>query len=382
MPVSVAVVKRVVLIAVGILMVLLGLLVMAGGAATAALFGSDGSLSTAPARVSGNGVALVVEDIAIDASSIPVPEGVGVLTLSVSDPRGRQMFVGSADGDTVDTYLTGAPYDVVVQVAAGRDGSTRAVPGSQRPPPPATQPFWTRQATGSPAELTARTGSTSALVVMNADASPGVSADLVVTLTVARAWTVAWICVGVGVLVVVMGCVALWRARVAGRAVRATAVPVNGAATTGLGDVAGTGATILPGLGSTTVEPAPPALDATPLPLDVPPVIGPVVSVVGLESGHLVDTPEDAVDADAVAAKPVDMESLFAAEAPIDTGVVAPAEPVAADRVQPVAEDDDATMLLPVTTAGGGVVSDDAPVTPVADEPPAVRPTNIDTAPG
>jgi hypothetical protein len=238
-------VKRAVLIATGVVLVLLGVLLVGAGGAAAALFGSDGSLSTVPARVSGDGVALVVEDISIDASSIPVPEGLGTLTLSVSDAQGGTMFVGSASGEAVDTYLTGAPYDVVVAVSAGSAATTRPVPGTQQPPPPATQPFWNRQATGSPAELTARVSSATTLVVMNADATPGVDAELVVTLTVARAWSAAWIAVGVGVLLVLLGVVAFWRARVARRRAReaalAAAPPVVGTA------VSAPGATILPG---------------------------------------------------------------------------------------------------------------------------------------
>ena len=276
-PVSVTPVKRAVLIASGVVLVLLGLLLIAAGGAAAALFGSDGSLSTAPARVSGSGVALVVEDISIDASSIPVPDGVGSLTLSVADTRGRTMFVGSAPSDTVDTYLTGAPYDVVVSVAAGSDATTREVPGTQQPPPPTTQSFWTRQATGSPAELTARVSAATTLVVMNADATPGVDAELVVTLTVARAWTAAWIAVGVGVLLLLLAILAFWRARVAGRRARAAAAAAAPPAAAAV--VAAPGATILPGetleapAASTVVAAAPeaPAAPVTEAVVPIPP---------------------------------------------------------------------------------------------------------------
>ncbi|MFN8168756.1 MAG: hypothetical protein U0S36_08230 [Candidatus Nanopelagicales bacterium] len=256
--------KRAVLVTVGVVLVILGLLLVAGGGAAAALFGSDGQLSTAPARISGQGTALVIEDIAIDASSIPVPEGVGTLTLSVSDPQGGRMFVGSASGEAVDTYLTGAPYDVVVEVAAGKDGTVRAVPGTQSPPPPETQSIWTRQATGSPAELTARVGRDTTLVVMNADASAGVTADLVVTLTVARAWSSAWIAVGVGALLILVAVLLFWRARAAGRKARQEAfAAAASAAAPAVPVVAAAGATVLPGAPVAAEPPAPAPAEPT-----------------------------------------------------------------------------------------------------------------------
>ena len=233
---------------------ILGLLLVVGGAGAAALFGSDGSLSTAPARVSGKGVALVIEDIAIDASSIPVPDGVGTLSLSVADPSGRSMFVGSASSSDVDGYLVGAPYDVVVDVAAGTDGTTRAVPGTQQPPPPEAQTFWIRQATGRPAELTARVGPSSTLVVMRSDASAGVTADLVVTLTVASVWTYSWIAVGVGVLLLLLAVVAFWRARVAHRSARDRAALTAPSVAV----VAAPGPTVLPGAATRPAVPVAP----------------------------------------------------------------------------------------------------------------------------
>ena len=320
--------KRAVLIGSGIVLLVLGVLLIAGGGAVAAVFGSDGSLSTAPARVSGSGVALVIEDIAIDASSIPVPDGVGTLTLSVSGPRGSTMFVGSASGDAVDAYLTGAPYDVVVEIAAGSDATTREVPGTQQPPPPSTQPIWTRQATGSPAQLTVRSGSATTLVVMNSAATSGVTADLVVTLTVARAWTYAWVAVGAGVVLVLLSIVAFWRARVARRRARAA---------------------------SATTVPAPAPVVATPGATILP---GEDVTDGSVEAHALVATPE----AEPVAVEPIEPPAPQAA-------VVAEpdAAPVAPDlAVGPAAEDQlpgAATVGVPTSEPPG------APDAPVVDRP-------------
>ncbi|HET7902370.1 MAG TPA: hypothetical protein VFL59_14400, partial [Candidatus Nanopelagicales bacterium] len=121
--------KRVVLILLGVLCLLLGIAVAAAGAGVAALLGQDESIATQPARMSGSGVALVAEHIRVDESNVPIPEGVGTLTLSVTSPDGRQLFVGTATPAALDDYLTGAPYDVVVDLASGGKATTRPVPG-------------------------------------------------------------------------------------------------------------------------------------------------------------------------------------------------------------------------------------------------------------
>ena len=127
--------KRALLIVLGVLLLLGGLALTGAGAALAALVGPDDSISTAPARATGSGVALVAEDITVDESNVPIPSGVGTLSLQVSAPDHRAMFVGTATSANVDTYLTGAPYDVVVELTSGETAKTRRVPGTQQPTP-------------------------------------------------------------------------------------------------------------------------------------------------------------------------------------------------------------------------------------------------------
>jgi len=210
-------VKRAIYLLLGIVALLLGVALIAGGATVASVFGSDDSISTAPARVDGTGVALVTENLRIDASSVTLPRGVGTLTLSVKAPDGRALFAGTASPDDLDTYLTGAPYDVVVDLTSGSAARTRHVPGTQQPPPPAGQSFWVTRSEGTAPSISTALGPGDALVVMNADASAGVRADVVVTYSLAKAWTGAWTAVGAGVLLVLLSILAFWRARVAKR---------------------------------------------------------------------------------------------------------------------------------------------------------------------
>jgi hypothetical protein len=207
----------------GVSCVVLGLVSLAAGAIIAVLFGSDGTISSAPSRVSGSGVAVIADGLGADSGSLPVPDGLGTLTVAFTSPTRTPVFVGTAAPADVDTYLTGAPYDAVVSLSPGSAAEMRSVPGTQQPAVPTDQRFWIRQTTGSPATLTAAPNETGTLVVMNADASPGVAVDVVVTLSVATAWSAALAALGGGAVLVLAGVVALWRAAVRRRRALAAA---------------------------------------------------------------------------------------------------------------------------------------------------------------
>ena len=295
--------KRGLYIAFGVAFLVIGVALAGLGTTIALSAGSDDALSTAPARVRGTGVAVVAEDFQVDTSSIPIPQDVGSLTLTVTARDGRQMFVGAAQSSDVDTYLTGAPYDVVVDLTAGEKATTRKVPGGQQPQKPGGQAFWSAQSSGAPASLTARLTPGTTLVVMNADASPEIDADVVVTLRVPRVWTYSWIVAGVGLLLVVLAAVLFWRARVAHRRRAAAASDV-------VGPAEGTGSTVLPA----TVLPA-----------------SQEVAPAG---------PPPAETADSVVVAP---------QAPSDDIVAAPASAgIAALVAQASGEPDDATTEIPV----------------------------------
>lgn len=186
----------------GVAAAVVGCALLAGGAVIGAAFGPDGTVSTAPATATASGVALLVDGLEVDAGGLPVPDGVGVLTLSASSPDGSPVFLGVANGPDLDTYLAGAPYDVVADLRPGAAATTRSVPGTQQPPPPSSEQFWLRQDEGAPAELTARLPQGSTVVVMRSDALPGISADLAVTLEVDRAWPAALAIGGAGIVLI------------------------------------------------------------------------------------------------------------------------------------------------------------------------------------
>ncbi len=216
-------VKRWLLLFGGILLILAGLSMSALGAAALSLFNADDSVSTPVAHAKATGSALLIENIRIDASSIPLPHNLGTLQLSASSPTGSSLFLGEASANNVDTFLTGAPYDVVVELSSGGKVITRPVPGTQTPAPPNSQHFWTQQSNGTRPSISALVHGDDTVVLMNSDASQGFSADFVVSLRLPGARKAGWIAVALGALLIVLGGLALWRSNVAKRAALAAA---------------------------------------------------------------------------------------------------------------------------------------------------------------
>lgn len=326
----------------GIVLLLLGVSLVAAGAAVATLLGPSGAVVSSPAMVSGTGVAIVADNVTVDAGKLPVPSGVGELTFSVRSTAGTPVFVGAATPAQIDGYLAGAPYDVVVDLGAGRQATTRTVPGTQQPQPPASQAFWAMQATGAPATFRSVPAGTS-LVIANADAHAGISVEVTARLTVRNAWTGAWIAVGAGVLALVLAIVSLWRARVARRRKLDSVLTTTTVA-----------ASMTDPLAATVLPAAVPTIDATADGWPEPTASEP-----------------EAVDVVDVAAARLGADGSSSARA---AGLgAAPASSVADDPTTVLAplalswEIDDTTEM-PVTPP---VVGDPVDVSPGGDEPPA-----------
>ena len=99
--------------------------------------------------------------------------------------NGKPLFIGVAPAAAVTAYLSGVAHDEVVDIEMhGWKGplSKRLplrAPAAAPAGPPAAQPFWTAKATGTNVSLTwPASKGTWSIVVMNADGSAGVAADL------------------------------------------------------------------------------------------------------------------------------------------------------------------------------------------------------------
>jgi hypothetical protein len=187
----------------GCLAALLSLGLLSGGVtvlvADSVARDSNGYIMSGVERVDSDGHAVLFDRLQIDTATADwVPQrliGDVKVTISPVDPA-TPVFFGIGDEQDVARYLRGAPHSV----ERGPGLGPRDVTGTATPAPPATVGIWDASTTGSgDQELVwvPRDGEWSA-VVMNSDASAGVSADVAVGATL------PWM-VGLGVSLLAMG---------------------------------------------------------------------------------------------------------------------------------------------------------------------------------
>jgi hypothetical protein len=190
--------KRVVLTVLGAVLLIVGVCLAVAGGAVMAITGSDNTLETGPQRLTTATTALVTEVADISgtggaANTFGQPD----LQLVLSGTP-KATFVGVGPADAVDRYLAGAPVEQVndFELDPFRLKST-LVAGSASPAAPDAQPFWVARGTGPNPQLTWKiTDGRYRLVLMNADASPGVVSDARVDLRVPHLFAI-----GVSILV-------------------------------------------------------------------------------------------------------------------------------------------------------------------------------------
>ncbi|MBP2266116.1 hypothetical protein J3A64_001580 [Pseudarthrobacter sp. PvP004] len=178
---------HIVLLVVGIVLSLLGVTMAAAGAAAAWLASSqdDGAFFTSPTeRYTVSSRALVSPQLDAVGEGTPerLPFDVGTLRLrATATEAGREVFIGIAPQNEVDGYLAGVHHTELREVKFQPFRPVyRDVPGSSPPAAPGAQQFWAASASGpGEQELTWNIAPGNwTVVVMNADASGGVSADL------------------------------------------------------------------------------------------------------------------------------------------------------------------------------------------------------------
>ncbi len=204
-------VKRVIVIVIAAILLAGGALVAIGGGVLMALFGSDSTLTSGVRPVSTSTSALVtaLNDI---KNTNGVATTVDQPSLRVTIPNAqRPVFIGVGPAADVDRYLAGVAIDKVTDfdVDPFRLKTVRQ-DGTARPAPPGSQSFWVARGTGTNATLNWKINDGSyRLVVMNADASPGVTVSGRFALTIPHVFGFAiGILVG-GIVVAVLGVVLL-----------------------------------------------------------------------------------------------------------------------------------------------------------------------------
>jgi hypothetical protein len=208
---------RIVALVIGSLMAIAGagmLLGAAGiGLATAVWRDDDGYYEATLDRIDSSAVAVTTDDLTFDVDAGPPDWFLDLVDLDVrlrvSSGAGQDVFVGIARTADVDAYLAEVDHDVVVDVHR-HEVELRNHPGGTDVTPPAQEPFWEVSSEGpgtQTIEWKAEGGHWTALV-MNADASPGVVADVDVAARSGILVPLAFVLLGSG-LVVLLGGVAL-----------------------------------------------------------------------------------------------------------------------------------------------------------------------------
>jgi hypothetical protein len=203
---------------VGCIVLIPGVAMLVGGGAVAIAYGfgrgSDGYLDTNLDRMETATVAIIADqpDFAADPGDAEWLLDLIDLDLrlrATSAESGQEIFIGIGPDDAVEAYLSGVAHDQILEL----DGRTpRYLPreGNLEVDEPAQQTFWVSSASGAGTqqiEWTA-TGGRWAAVLMNADASPGVAADVNVGFKSGVVLPLAVGLVGFG-LVVIAGAVVL-----------------------------------------------------------------------------------------------------------------------------------------------------------------------------
>jgi hypothetical protein len=201
---------RVVTLVAGTLVGVVSLSLLAGGAsllvADQVVRNSDNYVMSSTTRVSSAGSAVLFEDVKVDAPAGWVPERIlGDVRIVVTPVRPeQQVFIGVGPQRDVDAYLDDAAYTVY----RGAKRIDREVHGTAEPAAPTSQQFWDAAASGhgrQQLQWTLRTGEWAG-VVMNADGTAGVDADIAVGATFPGLLGIAvGMLVGGGLLAVVGG---------------------------------------------------------------------------------------------------------------------------------------------------------------------------------
>jgi hypothetical protein len=173
--------------------------------------GDDGYLSTGTERFTTATRALESERLDVDVDGkdwIAGVEDLGDTRLTVAAAGGEPVFAGIGPKRDVDRYLRGVGHTVLKDIDSS-PFSARHVErrGARAPAPPADQDFWAASITGSGQQTLHWTPDVGdwAVVVMNADGSPGVAADVSAGAEIAFLAPLGWSLAGAGALLLLAG---------------------------------------------------------------------------------------------------------------------------------------------------------------------------------
>ncbi len=206
---------RIVAVVIGSIVFLMGGGLLAGGATLAvtdqALRNDQGYLMSPSQSLSTASYAVESEPLKLEGSGADVvPQRLlGDVRLRAHAPAGQQIFIGVAPAADVNAYLAGVGHATLTgldRVDGASEPTYRESQGGAPSVPPAKKDIWTASASGTGnQELTWKPKSGDwAMVVMNADGTSQVAADVAVGATApALGWIMAGLFVAGGVLVLI-----------------------------------------------------------------------------------------------------------------------------------------------------------------------------------
>ena len=192
-------------------LIAIGMIIAGGGliVANETQRNADGFFTTDEVVLSTDSHALVSEDV--DLGSQPgdwFPSGRLATVRIEADGGTAPVFVGIGPEDAVDAYLDGVAHSTVTDISIDGDNITyRNIPGDAMPVPPGEQDFWVVSAEGSgtqTVEWDLEQGRWD-VVVMNADASQGVTVD---ASAAAQTDLLIWVAIGLLAAGLILGVIA------------------------------------------------------------------------------------------------------------------------------------------------------------------------------
>jgi hypothetical protein len=174
-------VKKIILIILGLLGLLIGVPLALGGGGVLAVGGRDGSLQSGWHEVSTPTPALLTDASDLGNSNVQV-NGTSVSIVVEAKDSSKPIFIGVGKAQDVENYLRGAANDEITKISFNpyKMETVRETGSLATLPSPANQNIWVAQASGTSPALTwkvAGDGNYRA-VVMNADGTAGVRTQL------------------------------------------------------------------------------------------------------------------------------------------------------------------------------------------------------------
>jgi|GEM_PF-1363519 len=198
--------KRGLQVFLGTLLVVLGLAMTGGGGSLTVLVGPDGEISAPAGTVAGEGYALVLNEFTIDtAGDANTVRNFADFQVGAESTNNERIFIGIAPAADVNSYLAMSARDIVSDLS---DSTARVVPlpGGKQPGEPMDETFWDAKAEGANPVLSLdKSGVNQSLVIMNSNASEGVSVNMTLGLLSAALFPIGLGLLIIGVLLLILG---------------------------------------------------------------------------------------------------------------------------------------------------------------------------------